>query len=184
HRHRQADDLLEVEPPEDTPVDSTGAEPAYSTALVPSQPPASFLPAISNSGSSGRLNYLQQWREEEETRKREQQRKEELARAQQAHQYYEEAIEAFLYWEGQKLPDEELEKLLVLVLDGLEHYKSHPQLKEPGSEARLRLNDLRDAALVLRDTWQEAQGRIFTGYKASYELPKKWRKQLRERLLE
>ncbi|MCC3160865.1 hypothetical protein LJ737_26770, partial [Hymenobacter sp. 15J16-1T3B] len=182
HRHRQADDLLEVEPPEDTPVDSTGAGPEYSAALVLPQPPPPSLPITT--GSSGRWDYLQQWREEDEARKREQQRQEELALAQRAHQYYEEAIEAFLYWEGQKLPDEELEKLLVLALDGLAHYKSHPQLKDSSSDARRRLNDLRDAALVLRDTWQEAQARFFTGYKASYELSKKWRKQLRARLLE
>jgi uncharacterized Zn finger protein (UPF0148 family) len=184
YRHRQTDDLIEVEIQEDSPVESTGGGPEYSTALVLAPPPVPSLPVASTGGSSGRVDYLQQWREEEAARKLDRQRQEELLQAQKAHKYYEEVIESFLYYEGQKLPEEELEELLASALDGVKHYKSHPGLKEPNSDARHRLNDLRDAVLLLRNTWQDAQSRTFTGRKACYELPKKWRKQLRERLLE
>jgi predicted nucleic acid-binding Zn ribbon protein len=145
-------------------------------------PVVQVLPGYGTSNVAG--SYLDRWRAEEAAEAAEQQQRHLVALASEMHTHYVEAIEAFLDYEGQLLGEKLLQELMEFALDAREAYKQHPQLKEPDSDARRRLNDLRDAALVLRDTWQEAHGRMFSGRKASYDLPKKWRKKLRDRLLE
>jgi hypothetical protein len=106
----------------------------------------------------------------------------EAALAQEIHTVYIKAIEPFLHHEGQRLHSTLLQALADCLIDAREDYKAHPYLTQPGHVARLRLNDLRDALLIVQEAQQEARA-LLSGRIARYDLKGKWRTQLRERLL-
>ncbi|UOQ66789.1 hypothetical protein [Hymenobacter volaticus] len=125
------------------------------------------------------------------TRSNEQDTAAELARQQQAdaalareiHEVYVKAIEPFLHCEGQRLDSNMLQAIADCLIDAREDYKDHPYLSQPDHVARLRLNDLWDALLIVQEAQQEAKASWLSGRTAHYDLKGKWRKQLRERLL-
>ncbi|UOG73480.1 hypothetical protein MTX78_15245 [Hymenobacter tibetensis] len=124
------------------------------------------------------------WRKQQALRDAQEQQRKDQALAREVHRYYMKAIEALLHWEGQHLKADQLSQLWAMAIDCLEDYKEHPYLGQPNSIARQRINDLRDAAKVFADTMQEARTKWLTGHMGRYELTKKWKKQLYDRLLE
>ncbi|SHI90462.1 hypothetical protein SAMN02745146_1865 [Hymenobacter daecheongensis DSM 21074] len=186
HRQRQVEsidvDFEDVSSTKLTPV--TGLLPWHEPAPPASTPLSvvSFQPVSSASHAVG--DYMTRYRAEQAAQEAEQKRRHEEALCREVHEHYVQAIEPFLEYEGQRLHMKQLQQLLDVVVDAREDYKQHPHLAQPESVARQRLNDLWDVAQELRETQQEAQSSFFTGQKARYDLTKKWRKQLRERLLE
>ena len=124
-----------------------------------------------------------QYRMQEAAAQRARQQQANAVVAQQIHVVYVKAIEDFLQWEGQRLAVKNLQELADSLLDAKENYKTHPYLTQPAHVAQLRLDDLRDALLIVRKTQQEAMD-SWLGRTGCYELKGKWRKQLRKRLLE
>ncbi|RYU83816.1 hypothetical protein [Hymenobacter persicinus] len=186
HRQRQVESIdVDFE-------DVSSAKAAPVTGLLPWQEPAppvapplsvvSYQP-VSSTFHPGN-DYLTRYRAEQAAQEADQKRRHEEALCREVHEHYVQAIEPFLEYEGQRLHVKQLQQLLDVVLDAREDYKQHPRLAQPENVVRQRLNDLWDVAQELRETQQEAQSNFFTGQKARYDLTKKWRKQLRERLLE
>jgi hypothetical protein len=128
--------------------------------------------------------HFSKFKAKEEKQRLAQQEQDQIAQASEVHQVYVEAIESFLYWEGQEIGKAVLRELLALVIDSREGYKNHPHLSKPGSTARQRLDDLRDATEVLQEVYKEAQRNWLFGSTSSYELKNKWKKQLRGRLFQ
>ena len=112
----------------------------------------------------------------------EQKRSNEAALAKQMHGHYVKVVESFLQKENERLHPHELTRMLRFTTKAYEDYKLHPQLAKQGSVVQKRQNDLREIILILQETHQEA--RESWRNTSKYELTEKWRRRLRERLLE
>ncbi|UOQ64839.1 hypothetical protein [Hymenobacter volaticus] len=127
---------------------------------------------------------LVRYDEQEAAAKAIRQQQADAALAHEMHAIYVKVVEPFLYHESQRLDSETLQELADSLMDARENYKAHPYLSQTGHVARLRLDDLWDALLIVQETQQEAKASWLSGRTGRYELKGKWRKQLRERLLE
>ncbi|GAA4012726.1 hypothetical protein GCM10022408_26890 [Hymenobacter fastidiosus] len=177
--HRQRQDALDIDFEDlSTPALAKTAYPLLPWQQ-PEPPAATAYEPVTTCGKPAN-EYLARYQAEEAAKATEQKRHNEETRCREVHEYYVEGIEPFLQYEGLRLPVKQLQQLLDLVVDAREDYKQHPHLAQTESAARQRLNDLWEAARVLRDA--QAKATFFTGYKECYDLSKKWRKQLRDRL--
>ncbi|GAB3869219.1 hypothetical protein GCM10028824_15810 [Hymenobacter segetis] len=112
----------------------------------------------------------------------EQKRSNEAALAKQLQGYYVKVVESFLQKEQQRLQSRQLRQMLRTSMDAYESYKLHPQLTQAGSIAQKCQKDLREIIIIIQETHQDAQDG-WLSHTSQYELTKKWRRQLQERLL-
>lgn len=133
--------------------------------------------------TSTERDYLNRWDAQEgQEDTAEQKRSNEAAVAKEMHGHYEKVVDPFLQKENERLYTHQLRRMLRFTTDAYEAYKLHPHVAQPGSIAQQRQKDLRKIILLLQETHQEAKGSWRNT--SQYELTKKWRRQLQERLLE
>ncbi|MBH8567672.1 hypothetical protein KB206_02170 [Microvirga sp. STS02] len=170
HRQRQNEDIHE--PDEEGNGQSTGHDALLDLPWLRQQPI-----------TSTERDYLNR-RDEPEDHEgaSEQKRSSEAALAKQLQADYVKIVESFLEKEHKRLRSRQLRQMLRTSMYTYESYKLHPQLTQAGSNAQKCQKDLREIIIIIQETHQDAQNG-WLSHTSQYELTKKWRRQLQERLL-
>lgn len=171
HRQRQDDAAQETDEADEQP--PTGHQAPLDLPWLTQQPFTYPEPTYLDHPAAQETN--QQTTEQKHAR--------EVALAKQLQQHYVKVVRPFLENEQHQLHVPQLRRMLERSIDAYKAYKSLLPLALADSTAQQQQKDLRDISLLLQETYQAAK-ESWLSKKSQYEVRKKWRRQLQERLWE